>query len=283
MDTEIAAEDFCASRDRHALTERQLAALAAREPVVRAFVVYDETAARAVQSSRRPLAGALMGVKDIITTEDFPTRYGADDAEERGPRQDAWCVARVRRLGATILGKTVCTEFAYPSPGPTTNPHDPTRTPGGSSSGSAAAVAAGFVSYAFGTQTAGSTIRPGSYCGVTGYKPSYGLVSLEGVQAISTTLDHLGIFACSPRDAWYLASAMLLQAAEALAARKPRRILMFNLPVLHEYGARMSELAAWLARAGIAVETQNLPFAAEDFTGLGKIQLAHAQASWAPA
>src|SRR5262252_3419008 len=237
MDAEFAADDFCTCRNRLALVERQLAVLAAREPVVRAFVTCNVAAARAPQGNEGPLAGALIGVKDIITTADFPTRYGADDTEERGPRVDAWCVAQVRRLGATILGKTMCTEFAYPMPGPTTNPHDPTRTPGGSSSGSAAAVAAGFVSFAFGTQTAASTIRPASYCGVAGYKPSYGLLSLEGVQAISTTLDHLGIFACSPRDAWYLASAMLLQAPEVLPARAPRRILVLNLPVKHEYGA----------------------------------------------
>jgi len=268
MDREIAAGDFCASGNRRALVERQLAALAACEPVVRAFATCDAAAARAALSSRGPLAGALIGVKDIITTADFPTRYGAYGAEERGPRRDAWCVAEVRRLGATILGKTACTEFAYPAPGPTTNPHDLTRTPGGSSSGSAAAVAAGFASFAFGTQTAGSTIRPASYCGVTGYKPSYGLLPLDGVQAISTTLDHLGIFARSPRDAWYLASAMLLRSPEILPARAPRRILVLDLPVAHEYGERIVELAASLARDGMAVDTQDLPFAAEDFTGL---------------
>ena len=268
MDLEIAEQDFCGSRDRFALAKRQLAALATREPVVRAFVACDVHAARAAHSSEGPLAGALIGVKDIITTADFPTRYGADDVEERGPREDAWCVAQVRRLGATILGKTVCTEFAYPVPGPTTNPHDATRTPGGSSGGSAAAVAAGFVSFALGTQTAGSTIRPASYCGVTGYKPSHGLIPLEGVQAISTTLDHLGIFARSPRDAWYFASAMLLRAPEVIRARAPRRILILNLPVAHEYGARMPALADSLARDGIVVETKDLPFATEDFTGL---------------
>jgi Asp-tRNA(Asn)/Glu-tRNA(Gln) amidotransferase A subunit family amidase len=268
MDAEIAAQDFCASRDRLALSERQLATLAAREPVVRAFVICDVPAARAARSSQGPLAGALIGVKDIITTADFPTRYGADDAEERGRREDAWCVAQVRRLGATILGKTASTEFAYPVPGPTTNPHDATRTPGGSSGGSAAAVAAGFVSFALGTQTAGSTIRPASYCGVTGYKPSYGLLPLEGVQAISTTLDHLGIFARSPRDAWCITSAMLMRAPEVLPARAPRRILILNLPVAHGYGTLMSALAASLARDGIAVETLDLPFPAEDFTEL---------------
>ncbi|HEX4524497.1 MAG TPA: amidase [Casimicrobiaceae bacterium] len=268
MDVEIATQDFCASPDRLALAERQLAALAARESVVRAFAICDVAAARAAPPGEGPLAGALIGVKDIITTADFPTRYGADDAEERGRREDAWCVAQVRRLGATILGKTACTEFAYPVPGPTTNPHDATRTPGGSSGGSAAAVAAGFVSFAFGTQTAASTVRPASYCGVTGYKPSYGLLPLDGVQAISTTLDHLGIFARSPRDAWYLTSAMLMRAPEVLPARAPRRVLILDLPVTHEYGPLMAALAASLARDGIAVDTLDLPFPTQDFTGL---------------
>src|SRR5581483_1010584 len=121
--------------------------------------------------------------------------------------------------------------FPYPKPGPTTNPHDPLRTPGGSSSGSAAAVAAGFVSFALGTQTAGSTIRPASYCGVTGFKPSYGLLHLDGVQAVSTTLDHLGVFARSPRDAWYLTSAMVMSRAEVVVARAPKRLLVLRLPV----------------------------------------------------
>ena len=107
MDAEIATPDFCATRDRIALIERQLVTLAARESVVRAFVIRDELGARAAQSGSGPLAGTLIGVKDIITTADFPTRYGANDAGERGPRRDAWCVAELRRLGAAILGNTV--------------------------------------------------------------------------------------------------------------------------------------------------------------------------------
>jgi amidase len=207
--------DFCAAATPEArarLAERQLQALAAREATVRAFVCFDAEAVRQRLAvlPPGPLGGALIGVKDIIATAGFPTRYGAHDpGAPAGPRGDAWCVEQAMRCGALQLGKTVCTEFAYPKPGPTTNPHDPQRSPGGSSSGSAAAVAAGFVSFAVGTQTAGSTIRPASYCGVTGFKPSYGLLPLDGVQQISTTCDHLGLFARSPRDAWYFASALM--------------------------------------------------------------------------
>jgi amidase len=177
----------------------------------------------------------------------------------------------VQRLGGVVLGKTVCTEFAFPLPGPTVNPHDAARTPGGSSSGSAAAVAAGFVSFALGTQTAGSTIRPASYCGVTGFKPSYGLLHLDGVQAISTTCDHLGVFARSPRDAWYLVSA-LTGKAEIAEPRAPRRVVTLRMPdmvPLHDsYPERLDKLATSLRAAGVEVETIDLPFPVEDFRTL---------------
>jgi Asp-tRNA(Asn)/Glu-tRNA(Gln) amidotransferase A subunit family amidase len=269
--------DFCAtvSADaRVARAERQLAALAAQEDTVRAFVCHDADAARllCVAGTEGPLRGALIGVKDIIATEAFPTRYGLADHEPSGPRHDAWCVARARRLGGVVLGKTACTAFAYPRPGPTTNPHDARRSPGGSSSGSAAAVAAGFVSFAFGTQTAGSTIRPASYCGVVGFKPSFGLLSTEGIEAISATLDHVGIFAVSPRDAWYLVSAVVLPRAEVLSARRPVRVLVPRLPaelVLGDgYVERLATLVGALREDGIAVETVELPMLAADFLGL---------------
>jgi amidase len=269
--------DFCAtlSPDAHiARAERQLAALAVREGTVRAFVCHDAGAARrlCVAGADGPLSGALIGVKDIIATETFPTRYGLADSESSGPRHDAWCVGRARRLGGVMLGKTVCTAFAYPRPGPTTNPHDARRSPGGSSSGSAAAVAAGFVSFAFGTQTAGSTIRPASYCGVVGFKPSFGLLPTEGIEAISTTLDHVGVFSESPRDAWYLVSGMVLPRAEVLSARRPARVLVPRLPVElvlgDGYPDRLAALVAALRLNGIAVETVELPFRAADFLGL---------------
>ena len=268
--------DFCgvAPEARAALAERQLAALAERESVVRAFVCHDVEAARRRIAKRAsaPLSQTLIGVKDIIATAGFPTRYGSSNPAVIGPRVDAWCVAEAERLGGVILGKTVCTEFAYPLPGPTTNPHDPLRTPGGSSSGSAAAVAAGFVSFALGTQTAGSTIRPASFCGVTGFKPSYGLLHLEGVQAISSTCDHLGVFARSPRDAWYFVSALVSKAAEIVAPRAPRRVLQIRLPAEipqgDGYPERIEALASSLRAAGVAVATIDLPFPIGDFRGL---------------
>lgn len=274
MDASTAEPDFCAAvspEARAARAERQLAALAAREATVRAFVCHDPAAARQ-GAGAGPLAGALVGVKDIIATETFPTRYGIDTAGEVGPRHDAWCVARVRQLGATILGKTVCTAFAYPKPGPTTNPHDVRRTPGGSSSGSAAAVAAGFVSFALGTQTAGSTVRPASYCGVVGFKPSFGLLPTEGIQAIATTLDHIGVFAGSPRDAWYVTSAMLGPRPEIAAPRQPRRLLRLRLPAelpQHDaYPQRMDALVAALRHEDIMVDECDLPWPAVEFCTL---------------
>ncbi|HUK09530.1 MAG TPA: amidase [Stellaceae bacterium] len=273
------ATDFCAAitpEARMALAERQLAALATREATVRAFARYDTAAARRqlALGATGPLSGALIGVKDIITTADFPTLYGSSDPANAGPLVDAWCVHEAKRLGATLLGKTHCTEFAYPHPGPTTNPHDPLRSPGGSSSGSAAAVAAGFVSFALGTQTAGSTIRPASYCGITGMKPSYGLLHLEGIEAISTTCDHVGVFALSPRDAWYLVSAMTMRRAEVIAARRPHRLLFIRLPVEipqgDHYPERLAALAASLAADGIDTETIDLPFPLADFRELQK-------------
>ena len=268
--------DFCAATTKEArlaLAERQLAALARREVTVRAFVCLDVDAARRrLVQQDGPLSGALIGAKDIIATADFPTRYGSLDPETEGPRRDAWCIAEARRRGAALLGKTVCTAFAYPRPGPTTNPHDARHTPGGSSSGSAAAVAAGFVSFALGTQTAGSTIRPASYCGVTGFKPSYGLLPTEGVQAISSSFDHLGIFARSPRDAWYFTSALVLPSPEILTARRPERVLVLRLPLdvpqQDLYPERLAVLAESLKAQGVAVETVDLPFPLEDFRGL---------------
>lgn len=272
-----AHEDFCALTTPEAradLAGRQLAALAEREPVVQAFVAHDAEAARRriAEHPPGPLSGALIGVKDIISTAAFPTRYGSSNPAAAGRRVDAWCVTEAQRLGGVVLGKTVCTEFAYPLPGPTTNPHDPNRTPGGSSSGSAAAVAAGFVSFALGTQTAGSTIRPASYCGVTGFKPSYGLLHLEGVQAISSTCDHLGIFVRSPRDAWYFVSAMIASQAEVIASRQPRRLLRLRLPAEvpqgDDYPERLDALSEALRQAGVAVTAMDLPFPLEDFRAL---------------
>jgi Asp-tRNA(Asn)/Glu-tRNA(Gln) amidotransferase A subunit family amidase len=147
-----------------------------------------------------PLHGVPVGIKDIFDTADFPTECGSPALAGRRPDADAAVVRKLREAGAVIIGKTVSTEFAYFHPGPTRNPRDLARTPGGSSSGSAAAVAAGMVPLAIGSQTNGSMIRPASFCGVFAVKPSHGLVSRAGSLTLSHKLDHVGTFARSLED-----------------------------------------------------------------------------------
>jgi len=155
-----------------------------------------------------PLHGVPIGIKDIIDTGDMPTELGSPLWAGRTPRHDAAVVARLRAAGAVIMGKTVTTEYAYRQPGPTTNPHDPARTPGGSSSGSAAAVAAHMVPGAVGSQTNGSVIRPAAFCGVVGFKPTHGLIPRTGMLRLSRTLDHVGVFARTVPDAALLAETL---------------------------------------------------------------------------
>ena len=160
-------------------------------------------AADALQASGRsigPLHGVPVGLKDIIDTADMPTENGPVLHAGRAPSRDASVVTMLRAAGAVIMGKTVTTEFATRHPGKTRNPHDPGHTPGGSSSGSAAAVAAGMVPLSLGSQTTGSTIRPASYCGVYGFKPTHGLIPRSGMFQLSRSLDHVGLFARSIDD-----------------------------------------------------------------------------------
>src|SRR6185295_4634429 len=147
-----------------------------------------------------PLHGVPVGLKDIIDTADMPTENGSVLHAGRTPSRDAAVVTMLRAAGAVIMGKTVTTEFATRHLGKTRNPHNPAHTPGGSSSGSAAAVAAGMVPLALGSQTTGSTIRPASYCGVYGLKPTHGLIPRSGMFQLSRTLDHVGLFARSVDD-----------------------------------------------------------------------------------
>jgi Asp-tRNA(Asn)/Glu-tRNA(Gln) amidotransferase A subunit family amidase len=155
------------------------------------------------------LHGVPVGVKDIFDTKDMPTEDGTVLHAGRRPMEDATAVARLREAGAIILGKTVTTELAVYAPGKTRNPHDPERTPGGSSSGSAAAVAAGMVPLAIGTQTNGSVIRPAAFCGVYGYKPTFGLISRHRVLQQSRPLDQIGVFARTIEDTALIAEAMV--------------------------------------------------------------------------
>ncbi len=159
-------------------------------------------------AARGALRGVPVGVKDILDTFDLPTQYGSPIYAGHRPRADAAVVALTRRAGGAILGKTATTEFATHVPTVTRNPHDTSRTPGGSSSGSAAAVADHMVPLAFGTQTAGSVIRPAAYCGVVGYKPTYDLRPRAGVKPHADSLDTVGLFARSVDDAAFFISAL---------------------------------------------------------------------------
>ncbi len=156
-----------------------------------------------------PLHGIPVGIKDIFDTDDYPTENGTILDAGRKPNEDCTAVARLMAAGCVIMGKTVTTELAVYSPGKTANPHDVNRTPGGSSSGSAAAVACGMVPLAIGSQTNGSVIRPASFCGVVGFKPTHGLISRTGVLRLSRQLDHVGVFARSIEDAALIAECLI--------------------------------------------------------------------------
>jgi len=188
--------------------------VAERDDDIHAFAQLDAVnalaQARALDAGpvRGPLHGLPIGVKDLFDTTDLPTSYGSALYAHYRPVADAASVALCREAGAVILGKTVTTEFAYFQPGPTVNPHNPLHTPGGSSSGSAAAVADRMVPLALGTQTAGSIIRPAAFCGVVGYKPSLGRVASAGVKSLSPSLDVIGSFGRSVKDAALLGAVL---------------------------------------------------------------------------
>jgi Asp-tRNA(Asn)/Glu-tRNA(Gln) amidotransferase A subunit family amidase len=178
--------------------EASLAKIDEREAELHAFAYVGADQARQQAAAVYPygrLAGVTVGVKDVIDTADMPTEYGSPIYRGHQPRADAAAVALLRAAGAVVVGKTVTAELAWFTPGPTVNPHRATHTPGGSSSGSAAAVAAGMVDLALGTQTSGSVIRPASFCGVFGYKPSFGLVPTAGVKQAAPSLDTVGVLA----------------------------------------------------------------------------------------
>ncbi|HEX9322089.1 MAG TPA: amidase [Xanthobacteraceae bacterium] len=184
-------------------------AITAREAEIGAFTALDlPRAKQSAATSAGPLRGLPVGVKDIVDTVDFPTEYGSSIYAGHRPRTDAAVVSQIRRAGGLLLGKTVTTEFAHLQPGKTRNPRNPQHTPGGSSSGSAAAVAAGMVPIAIGSQTGGSVIRPAAFCGVAGFKPSYQLLPTVGMKCFSWQLDTVGLFAASVSDVAFAAAAI---------------------------------------------------------------------------
>ena len=217
--------------------------ISALEPRIQAWEWFDASRAMADAEERAggiladlPLYGIPVGVKDIINTRGIPTRMGSRIFYNNVPSHSAWVVRRLEALGGLVMGKTVTTEFAFRTAGKTRNPWNPAHTPGGSSSGSAAAVAAGFVPVAIGTQTLGSVIRPAAFCGVVGYKPTFGAISRTGVQPFAPTLDTVGVFARSVADAAWFGACLMGQDArdEATAVRGPVRMLRVPLEPLPE-------------------------------------------------
>ena len=244
--------------------------IAAREGDVRAFAHFDAAAVRGAVARDGVLGGMPLGVKDVLDTGDMLSLYGSPIWEGYRPLADAACVAWARAAGAVVMGKMVTTEFATRKPGPTANPRGLSRTPGGSSSGSAAGVAAGFFPVAFGTQTAGSILRPAAFCGVVGYKPSWGMIARLGMKVMSESLDTIGVIARSVADCALVAGAV---AGRDLGDpdRKPGRAPRIGICRSPSWGAAAAETVALraraaevLGRAGAVVEMRELP---ADFDG----------------
>lgn len=205
----------------------------AKEPKILSFIPEKERFKRLREESKvllerypnpkkRPsLFGIPIGIKDIFQVNGFVTRAGSQLPIEELKGVEAACVTTLKSAGALIMGKTVTTEFAYLAPGPTRNPHNPSHTPGGSSSGSAAAVASKLCPLAFGTQTVGSIIRPASFCGVIGYKPSYDRISKAGVIPLSPSVDHVGFFVSNAKDVSFIASLLCNDWKKEESSHKP--------------------------------------------------------------
>jgi Asp-tRNA(Asn)/Glu-tRNA(Gln) amidotransferase A subunit family amidase len=276
--TEIAAAIAAGRTTSEAVVRACLERIAAREADVQAWAALDaEQAIAAARAFDRdgapgPLGGVPFGVKDNIDTADLPTEWGTPIWRGRQARRDAACVALTRRAGGILLGKTVTTEFANLHPGPTRNPHDLARTPGGSSSGSAAAVADHMVPIALGTQTTGSTIRPASFCGVFGYRPTWGEHRLHGVMEASGSLDTLGILARSIEDVALWRDVLLgippVPIAETAAPPRIGFCRTHNWEQVEPTTRRVVEdAAAALARGGARVAEVHLP---RDFSRLNE-------------
>lgn len=232
---EIVARVQAGSLTAEDVTRAYLKNAAAHEATVDAWEFLDPD--RAIAEARErdsapktgPFAGVPIGVKDVIDTVDMPTGYGSGLYKGGRTAWDAPCVALARAAGAVVLGKTVSTEFAMMSPGKTRNPWNTAHTPGGSSSGSCAAVATSMVPMAFGTQTSGSIIRPAAYCGVIGYKPSFSMLDRNGIKALAGSLDTLGVVTRTVRDAAYCVSVLAQRPTLIVADdRPPPRVGLFR-------------------------------------------------------
>jgi Asp-tRNA(Asn)/Glu-tRNA(Gln) amidotransferase A subunit family amidase len=265
---------------------RCLAQVADLDPAIGAFRVIDEhrVRSRAKQLDDRvagPLHGLVVGIKDVIDTADLPTGYGSALFADHQPAADADVVAALRQAGAIVLGKTESTEFAMFQPTRTRNPVDPARTPGGSSSGSAAAVAAGMVPVALGTQTAGSVVRPAAYCGVYGFKPSWGWTSTAGIWRLSENLDTVGLFARCVADLrliyQVLSSAAGRPTGTAHPAGKPAVAVLSTEdwgPADGDVRAALSAVAGRLSDDGWEVREMAMPPAWRHLPGQQEVLMA---------
>jgi Asp-tRNA(Asn)/Glu-tRNA(Gln) amidotransferase A subunit family amidase len=257
-----------------------LARIEEREAVVGAWMYLDADAvlaqARELDQGpvRGPLHGLPLGVKDLIDTADMPTGYGSPVYAGHRPRADAACVALARAAGALVMGKTVTTEFAWFHPGKTANPRGLSHTPGGSSSGSAAAVADCMVPLAYGTQTAGSIIRPASYCGIVGYKPTHGTLPRAGIKPLADSLDTLGTLTRTVGDAALLVAAVSGRDLAFTPLAQPPRIGVCRTPEWNaaqpETATALEHAAAALAGAGAMLKDIVLP---PDFARITQAQL----------
>jgi Asp-tRNA(Asn)/Glu-tRNA(Gln) amidotransferase A subunit family amidase len=253
-----------------ALAEACLARFAEREDAVQAWAHIDAggflAQARECDAGPRrgPLHGIPFGAKDVIDTADLPTEYGSPIYRGHRPAWDAACVALSRQQGGVLMGKTVTVEFACRHPNKTRNPHNPEHTPGGSSSGSAAAVADFMVPLALGTQTGGSMLRPASYCGTVGYKPSFNLVNRSGVKPVAESFDTVGIFARTVPDVALYAAALGASADSELS--KPATALRIGFCRTNQWPQAQPALvlalenaASALGRKGASVREMELP------------------------
>jgi Asp-tRNA(Asn)/Glu-tRNA(Gln) amidotransferase A subunit family amidase len=274
--TEIARRVVTRDTTAEAVVRDCLARIAEREPVVHAFAHVDaDLALQAARDldrgpNRGPLHGVPIGIKDVIDTADQPTQMGSPIYAGYRPACDAACVAVLRAAGAVILGKTVTAEFAGMTAGPTANPHNPAHTPGGSSSGSAAAVADFMLPAALGTQTGGSVLRPAAYCGVIGYKPTFGAFNRAGLKFAAESLDTIGLMARSLDDVALITSVLLGGGTGAPAVLGgPPRIGLCRTPLwaAAEPATRhaVDDAAARLAQAGAPLREVTLP---DEFAGL---------------
>jgi amidase len=267
----IAAKKFTAEAVMRACLDR----VAAREALVHAFASFDpeRALAQARALDRGPIRGALhgvpVGIKDVIDTADLPTEMGSPIYRGHRAACDAACVALLRAAGAIVLGKTVTAEFAGMEPGPTTNPHNPAHTPGGSSSGSAAAVADFMLPAALGTQTGGSVLRPAAYCGVVGYKPTFNAINRAGLKFAAESLDTIGLIARTIEDVELITAVLLARAASPVVIDRAPSVGLCRTPLWDtaqpETKHAVEDAAARLAKAGARVRDVTLP---DEFKGL---------------